>query len=65
MKDTTFTLRIDRITLDILKKKSKEQKMTNSEYIRFLIRLSDMINIPFRLNHYTVESEVQDIDEVD
>lgn len=65
MKDTTFTLRIDRITLDILKKKSKEQKMTNSEYIRFLIRLSDMINMPFRLNHYTVESEVQDIDEAD
>lgn len=67
MKDKAFTLRIDTITMDILKKRSKEHHMTNSEYIRFLIRVSDIVNVPYKLLHFdkNEESEVTDIDEAE
>lgn len=66
MKDTTFTLRMDTATLEILKSSAKKNKMTNSEYIRFLIRLADIIKfMPSKVYNIerTVESEVTDIDE--
>lgn len=68
MKDSTFTLRMDTATLEILKASAKKNKMTNSEYIRFLIRLADIIkfmpNKVYNLER-SVESEVSDIDEAD
>lgn len=66
MKDTTFTLRMDTATLEILKSSAKKNKMTNSEYIRFLIRLADIIKfMPSKVYNIEriVESEVTDIDE--
>ena len=63
-----FTLRMDIATFNILKSSSKKNKMTNSEYIRFLIRLADIIKfMPSKVYNIDrdVESEVTDIDEAE
>lgn len=42
-QDKTMTFRIDQVTYDILCRKSREMRMNKSGYIRYLIRLAELI----------------------